>query len=161
MQCKNGGWATANNPSFKNQGDCVSYFATGGKNLPSGSTTFNHFVYGSLTLNNPEQQLNFAGDTASDTGTFTYTNTNPAFSYTANLTCVNVLGNTAYMTYQIPSNSAQAANVWVVWKVVDNGINDTAGFTTAPDGPTANALCSNGTASVTNYPVIAGDAIVN
>ena len=24
-QCKNGGWQTFNDPSFKNQGDCVSY----------------------------------------------------------------------------------------------------------------------------------------
>lgn len=30
-QCKNGGWTTFNNPAFKNQGDCVSYVATGGK----------------------------------------------------------------------------------------------------------------------------------
>ena len=29
-QCKGGGWKTFNNPSFKNQGDCVSYVATGG-----------------------------------------------------------------------------------------------------------------------------------
>jgi hypothetical protein len=37
-QCKNGGWQT-NFPAgtFKNQGDCVSFFATGGKNPPSGS----------------------------------------------------------------------------------------------------------------------------
>jgi hypothetical protein len=36
-QCKNGGWQT-NFPAgtFKNQGDCVSFFATGGKNPPSG-----------------------------------------------------------------------------------------------------------------------------
>lgn len=27
-QCKNGGWQTFNNPTFKNQGDCVSYVAT-------------------------------------------------------------------------------------------------------------------------------------
>jgi hypothetical protein len=27
--CKNGGWATFNNPTFKNQGDCVSSFAPG------------------------------------------------------------------------------------------------------------------------------------
>jgi hypothetical protein len=27
-QCKNGGWATSTQPVFKNQGDCVSYFAT-------------------------------------------------------------------------------------------------------------------------------------
>ena len=29
--CKNGGWQTFENPSFKNQGDCVSFIATGGK----------------------------------------------------------------------------------------------------------------------------------
>jgi hypothetical protein len=33
-QCKNGGWR--NVPQFKNQGDCVSFVATGGKNPPSG-----------------------------------------------------------------------------------------------------------------------------
>jgi hypothetical protein len=31
-QCKNGGWR--NFPGFKNQGDCVSWVATGGKNPP-------------------------------------------------------------------------------------------------------------------------------
>jgi hypothetical protein len=33
-QCKNGGWQSFG--VFKNQGDCVSYIATGGKNQPSG-----------------------------------------------------------------------------------------------------------------------------
>ena len=28
--CKNGGWQNFTSPSFKNQGDCVSFFATGG-----------------------------------------------------------------------------------------------------------------------------------
>ncbi len=28
-QCKNGGWATFNNPSFKNQGQCIQYVNTG------------------------------------------------------------------------------------------------------------------------------------
>ena len=32
--CKNGGWTTLLGLRFKNQGDCVSYFATGGKNGP-------------------------------------------------------------------------------------------------------------------------------
>jgi hypothetical protein len=32
-QCKNGGWKTY--PAFKNQGDCVSYVATKGKNPPA------------------------------------------------------------------------------------------------------------------------------
>ena len=33
-QCKNGGWRTY--PDFKNQGDCVSFVATKGKNPPGG-----------------------------------------------------------------------------------------------------------------------------
>jgi hypothetical protein len=28
-QCKKGGWATSIMPVFKNQGDCVSFFAAG------------------------------------------------------------------------------------------------------------------------------------
>ena len=35
-QCKNGGWQNFTSPSFKNQGDCVSYFTTGGSNLGNG-----------------------------------------------------------------------------------------------------------------------------
>ena len=34
--CKNGGWKNFTNPAFKNQGDCVSFVATGGKNAPNG-----------------------------------------------------------------------------------------------------------------------------
>ena len=35
-QCKKNGWKSFNNPTFKNQGDCVSYVATGGKNGANG-----------------------------------------------------------------------------------------------------------------------------
>lgn len=35
-QCKDGGWMTFTNPSFKNQGDCVSYVATNGGNPGNG-----------------------------------------------------------------------------------------------------------------------------
>ena len=35
--CKNGGWETYGELGFKNQGDCVSYVATGAKNEPAGS----------------------------------------------------------------------------------------------------------------------------
>jgi hypothetical protein len=31
-ECTHGGWRTFNNPVFKNQGDCVSFVATGGRN---------------------------------------------------------------------------------------------------------------------------------
>jgi hypothetical protein len=34
-QCKNGDWR--NFPGFKNEGDCVSFVATGGKNPPATS----------------------------------------------------------------------------------------------------------------------------
>ena len=34
--CKNGGWQTFVSPAFKNQGDCVSWVATKGKNAPNG-----------------------------------------------------------------------------------------------------------------------------
>lgn len=35
-QCKKGGWRDFTSPAFKNQGDCVSYFATGGRNPGNG-----------------------------------------------------------------------------------------------------------------------------
>ncbi len=35
-QCKKSGWMAFNNPSFKNQGDCVSFVATRGKNTANG-----------------------------------------------------------------------------------------------------------------------------
>lgn len=35
-QCKDGGWMTFTTPKFKNQGDCVSYVATGGRNPGNG-----------------------------------------------------------------------------------------------------------------------------
>jgi hypothetical protein len=35
-QCKNGGWQNFTSPAFKNQGDCVSFFATGEKNPSNG-----------------------------------------------------------------------------------------------------------------------------
>src|SRR5215471_4170055 len=34
--CKNGGWQTFASRAFKNQGDCVSWVATKGKNAPNG-----------------------------------------------------------------------------------------------------------------------------
>jgi hypothetical protein len=40
-QCKDGGWHNFKNADgsemFKNQGDCVSFFATGGKNQPANA----------------------------------------------------------------------------------------------------------------------------
>lgn len=35
-QCKNGGWALYKSPAFKNQGDCVSFVVTSGRNPANG-----------------------------------------------------------------------------------------------------------------------------
>ena len=35
-QCKDGRWTIYTQPAFKNQGDCVSWVATGGRNEPAG-----------------------------------------------------------------------------------------------------------------------------
>jgi len=35
-ECKDGGFAKFNNPAFKNQGDCVSFVETGGRNPAAG-----------------------------------------------------------------------------------------------------------------------------
>ena len=35
-ECKDGGWQKFDSPTFKNQGDCVSYVATGGRNGAAG-----------------------------------------------------------------------------------------------------------------------------
>ncbi len=40
-QCKKGGWETFNNPTFKNQGDCVSFVASQGK--AKGNPVINFF----------------------------------------------------------------------------------------------------------------------
>lgn len=167
--CKNNGWKTlvgANGGTFKNQGDCVSYVATKGKNLPAGapaSSTPGATTMGDVVLDNPTQTLSFAGTdngaSITDTGTASYSNPSASLSYTAPLTCVNVSGNTAYFAYVIPAGNAYSGT-WVVWKVVDNS-PDEAGFTTAADEASANALCEAGSAAVTNYPITSGDIVVN
>ncbi len=35
-ECKDGGWMTSTSPSFRNQGDCVSSFASAGRTRPTG-----------------------------------------------------------------------------------------------------------------------------
>ncbi len=169
-QCMNNGWRSFGS-AFKNQGDCVSYVATKGKNQPSGGNVFpmpqsvTHSATGNVTLADPTQTLTLNaydnGASFVDSGFITYSNPGAGLTYTVPPTCVNVVGNTAYIAYQIPANAPVAANVWVVWKVVDNGPGtDTAGFTTAADESSANNLGETGSAAVTNYTVTAGDIVV-
>jgi len=165
-QCMNNGWKNYGT-TFKNQGDCVSFIATKGKNQPTNPfvpQVLSLLATGNVTLSSPSQALSFSlsdnGPSLADTGTVTYANNDPSalgLHYTVPATCVNVFGNTAYFAYQIPSDAPVAANVWVVWKVVDDGATDTAGFTTAVDGNSAKAVCEDGTAAVTNYTIATGD----
>lgn len=157
--CKTGGWMQSDSPTFKNQGDCVSYFASKSKNKDQAP----HFAYGSLTLSGPTQQLNFSavdkGASSSDLGSVYYANPSAGLVYNAPLTCVNVSGNTTTFAYVIPATAPVAAGTWVVWKVVD-GASDSAGFTTASDMASANMLCESGTFTPTNYPITIGNVVV-
>ncbi len=166
--CMNGGWMNltgSDGRSFTNQGDCTSYVATNGRNAPAGisqASTPAPTAIGNVELANPVQMLSFAGTdnglSSMDTGTVSYSNPSASLSYSAPLTCVNVSGTTAYFAYVIPSGNAYSGT-WVVWKVVDNS-PDEAGFTTAADEASANALCESASATVTNYAVTSGDIVV-
>jgi len=167
-QCMNNGWKSFGT-TFKNQGDCVSFVASKGKNQPTNPPApqvLGRTATGNLTLS-PAQTLNFnvsdTGPSLGDVGTVSYANNDPnalGLHYTVPTTCVNVFGNTAYFAYQIPANAPVAANVWVIWKVVDNGTSDSAGFTVAADQASANAACESGTAPVNNYAILTGDVVV-
>lgn len=163
-QCMNGGWMDY--LVFKNQGDCVSFVASKGKNKPSLTLPQPpvHSVLGTVTLDNPTQNMTMNlydnGVSANDTGFVTYENPGVSLKYTVPPTCVNVVGNTAYFAYQIPSNAPVAADVWVVWKVVD-GSPDTAGFSTASDMSNANSMCESGfTPTTYSTSNVTGDIMV-
>jgi hypothetical protein len=162
-QCMKDGWKSYGT-TFKNQGDCVSFIATKGKNQPAGTLPqlpASHSAVGDVTLSGPAQLLGFAaydnGASAIDSGWATYSNPGAGLTYAVPPTCVNVAGNTAYFAYQIPADAPVAAGIWVVWKVVDNGATDTAGFTTAADMASANAVCEAGSSAVTDYTIVSGD----
>jgi len=163
--CMKNGWQNYGS-AFKNQGDCVSFIASKGKNRPTGAlpqASVTHSAIGNLALSGPEQTLSFHaydnGISANDSGWISYANPGVGLSYTVPPTCVNVSGSTAYFSYQIPADAPVAANTWVVWKVTD-GSTDTAGFTTASDGNSARALCEAGSSAVANYTITSGDVVV-
>jgi hypothetical protein len=122
--CKNNGWKSlvdANGNTFKNQGDCVSYVATKGKNPGAGPATpvvfENHLATGNVVLSGPIQNLSFIthdnGNTSSlDQGTVTYSNPDAGLTYTAATTCVNISGNTAYFAYVIPAGHNPYSGTW-------------------------------------------------
>lgn len=49
-QCKNGGWKTFTNPSFRNQGQCVSYFTSSSKNKVTVKQSNNTTVSNNVTV---------------------------------------------------------------------------------------------------------------
>lgn len=116
--CKDGGWATFNNPSFKNQGKCIDYV-----NHHNHKVKGNNVQYQAYGLN---RSVDFDMDTASNKGNFTYTDGNKD-KYKVKVSSVMVDGNTAWFAGEVVSSKNNAYNgKWLFAKVVDEGAtNDT------------------------------------
>lgn len=90
-QCKDGGWQTFNNPSFKNQGQCVKYVLE-----------HNHSVQGAIkyTANGLKRSAEFSMDTAFDKGSFVYQDANHDW-YMVDVSHVVVNGNKAWFAGKV------------------------------------------------------------
>jgi hypothetical protein len=113
------------------------------------------------TFAGPDQHLVFFacdnGAPIDDSGVASYENVPANFSYTAELVCVSVVGNTARFGYVIPPGTSMPGltGTNIVWGVTDsNGLGpDTAGWIIAP------ALACD-TAVVVQQPITSGDIVV-
>ena len=121
-QCKNNGWQTFNNPSFKNQGQCVSFVATHMHIVSAGIT---------YTANLLVRHAIFVLDSALNNGTFFYWDANLDW-YAVNVSDVNVNGNTVWFAGKV-THASQLSWVgnWLFAKAVDNSPDQIWGsFTT-------------------------------
>ncbi|CAN5135049.1 hypothetical protein BH09PAT1_BH09PAT1_2850 [soil metagenome] len=111
--CKDNGYKNFNNPSFKNQGQCVDYVEKHKHKVDGDDAQYN--AYG---LN---READFDMDTASNKGNFTYTDANKD-KYKVKVSDVMVSGHTAWFAGQVVSSKNNAYNGnWLFAKVVDNG----------------------------------------
>lgn len=121
-QCKNNGWQTFNNPSFKNQGQCVSFVATHMHIVSAGIT---------YTANLLVRHAIFVLDSALNNGTFFYWDANLDW-YTVDVSDVNVNSNTVWFAGKV-THASQPSWVgnWLFAKAVDNSPDQIWGsFTT-------------------------------
>jgi hypothetical protein len=112
--CRNGGWQTFNSPSFNNQGRCIQYV-----NNHNVTVRGNNVRYNANGLNRTAE---FDMDTASDRGTFRYSDANGDF-YRVRVTEVSANANddTAYFAGVVTRASNPAwVGQWLFAKVEDN-----------------------------------------
>lgn len=123
--CKNNGWKTvktADNKSFKNQGQCVSYVEKNSKEVRG------NIRYSAGNLN---REAWFNMDTANDRGWFVYSDANRDW-YGVRISEVKVDGNTAWFAGQVDRSKNKKFNGnWLFAKVVDGNPDTISGsFTT-------------------------------
>lgn len=111
--CRNGGWQTFNNPTFRNQGRCIDYV-----NHHNHRVRGNNDQYPAYGLN---RRADFEMDTASNRGHLHYSDGNK-MRYRVKVSEVKVVGNTAWFAGQVTwSKNNTYTGQWLFAKVVDNG----------------------------------------
>ncbi len=139
-QCKNNGWQTFNNPSFKDQGTCVSYVRA-----------HSHSVLGNVkyTVYGLARTAQFAADTADGGGAFQYSDANHAW-YRVLITSLKVDGHNAWFAGRVwqasnPSwvgqwlfakvNDSSPKRIWGSFTTQSAAENGVATMATPADGP--------------------------
>lgn len=162
-QCKKGVWKTFNNPTFKNQGECVSYVVK--HNKPAKAA-------GGIRMSNPKQRMifsafDYANDPSKDKGEVEYWNFDypGLLHYKAKILCADIDKTTkeGRFMFQVPSGWPGLSGFYVVSYVKDNGnpgTKDLYGHTATGDLNTAKDWCENGT-NFTMYPVTGGNLVVH
>lgn len=158
LLCKDNGWELFSNPSFKNQGKCVSFFAN----------NKNPKAWGDIKMSDPSQHMifttvDYGGDSNSDTGMVEYWNYDypGLLHYKAPITCSTVDRGTkeARFMFRIPVDAPPGlSGLYVVAKVKD-GLIDTYAHAGTPELATAKTWCEDG-GSFTSYAIKSGDLVV-
>lgn len=161
-ECKENGWMTFNNPSFKNQGQCIKFVE---QHINDG----NGEAKGKITMSNPSQKIKFdvSSKENKDKGKVAYWNYDYAggtLFYKTNTECVFVdeSTNTARFMFQIPDGHPGLSGLYIIASVQDNGENgvgDTYAHTATSSLATATSLCEDG-GSFTSYSITGGDIMV-
>ncbi len=163
-QCKDEGWMTFNDPTFKNQGDCVSFVA---KNSLVGKAT------GGIQMSSPSQQMEFSAfdygsNSTQDKGSVEYWNYEypGILHYIADVICATVdkVTKDARFMFQIPAGWPGLTGLYVLSAVHDGGTpranGDTYGHSATDSLSIALDWCENGT-PVTNYSIVGGNLTVH
>ncbi len=145
-QCKKEGYKRFNNPSFRNQGECIAYVNSHG--VPDE-------VDGVLMTVNPQQKIEFdvdREDNSPDLGTVEYWNyeyQGGTLNYKADVLCLGGEKSTkeARVMFQIPEGYPGLSGLYIVayTKDVDSKVGeDLYGHAATSDEATARAWCETG-----------------